>query len=207
MKRLFIIAAAVLMFFTVQASAQGRFGVTAGVGFNTSKFTEIDVRARTGWNVGLTYGLDLPLGFSLQPSLVYHQKGANIVDGVSQNMGFIELPVSVQWGPDLLLFRPFVDVTPYIGYALSNSFKADVAGLLQFSNDSWEGRKRFEYGLGVGAGIDVWKFRVTARYNWNFGSLYGVDEWADIKQQLNKQNLSAGSPNFGGVTVNLAFFF
>lgn len=204
MKRLFVLAAAVLI--AVSASAQGKFGITAGMNFNTSKFGDIDVKAKTGWSAGITYGVDLPLGFSIQPSLVYQQKGANLADGISQSMGFIELPVSVQWGPDLLVLRPFIDVTPYIGYALSNKFTADLA-IAELEDDSWEGKKRFEYGLGIGAGVDVWKFRVIARYNWNFGSLYNVDGWEDVEDQLNLKDLNEKNPNFGGVSLSLAFFF
>lgn len=204
MKRLLVAFAALLL--AVSAYAQGGFGITAGMGFNTAKFKEIDVKAKTGWNVGVTYGIDLPLGFSLQPSLIYNQKGANIIDGISQSMGYIELPVSVQWGPDLLIVRPFLDVTPYIGYAISNRFETNF-GVADLSDESWEGKKRLEYGLGVGAGLDVWKFRVIARYNWDFGSFYGVDEWDDIKEALNLKNLNTRNPNFGGVSISLAYFF
>jgi len=206
MKRIYIIIASVLLLMSASASAQTRWGVTAGMNFNTSKFTQVDVKARTGWSAGATCLVDLPLGFSVQPSLLYHQKGANITNDISQNMGFLELPVSVQWGPDLLIFRPFLDVTPYIGYALSSDLKVSLAGL-NFTSDSWEGKERFEYGLGLGAGINVWKLQLIARYNWNFGSLYNVDGWDDIKQHLNKNELSSTSENFGGVTLSLAFLF
>ena len=114
MKRILTVVLAALMLTGISASAQAKWGVTAGLNFNTSKFSEVDVKARTGWSVGGTCLVDLPLGFSVQPSLLYHQKGANITNELSQSMGFLELPVSVQWGPDLLIFRPFLDVTPYV---------------------------------------------------------------------------------------------
>ena len=119
-------------------------------------------------------------------------------------MGFLELPVSVQWGPDLLIFRPFLDVTPYVGYALSNNFTASLAGL-EFDSDEWDGKERFEYGLGIGAGVNVWKLQLIARYNWNFGSLYNVEGWDDIKPNL--KDLKSTSDNFGGVTLSMAFLF
>ena len=207
MKRIFTVVLAALMLTGISASAQVKWGVTGGLNFNTSKFTEVDVKARTGWSAGATCLVDLPLGFSVQPSLLYHQKGANITNELSQSMGFLELPVSVQWGPDLLIFRPFLDVTPYVGYALSNDLKADIAGLVNITDSSWEGKHRFEYGLGIGGGIDVWKLRLIARYNWNFGSLYNVDGWDDIKESIKIDDLNAESPNFGGVTVTLSYFF
>lgn len=204
MKRILTVMLAVLVLSGISASAQVQWGVTAGLNFNTSKFTEIDVKARTGWSVGGTCLVDLPLGFSLQPSLLYHQKGANISNEISQNMGYLELPVSLQWGPDLLIFRPFVDVTPYIGYALSNRLSASVAGM-DVSSDSWKGKERFEYGLGIGGGLNVWKLQVIARYNWNFGSLYNVDGWNDIKPNL--KELNSRNENFGGITLSLAYLF
>ena len=202
MKRLFATVVAALALCCISASAQAKWGVTAGLNFNTSKFSEIDVKAKTGWSAGATCLVDLPLGFSIQPSLLYHQKGANITNEIAQNMGFIELPVSVQWGPDLLIFRPFLDVTPYIGYALSNEVTTSLA---DFKFSSWQGKERFEYGLGIGAGINVWKLQLIARYNWNFGSLYNVEGWDDIKSEL--KGLSAENENFGGVTLSLAFLF
>ncbi|MBO5497957.1 MAG: PorT family protein [Bacteroidales bacterium] len=204
MKRFFTIVFAALFLCGITVSAQPKWGVTAGLNFNTSKFSDIDVKARTGWSVGATCLVDLPLGFSVQPSLLYHQKGANITDRVSQTMGYLELPVSVQWGPDLLIFRPFIDVTPYIGYALASDAKMSLPGL-NLDWNTWEGKKRFEYGLGIGAGVNVWKLQVIARYNWNFGSLYNVKGWDDIKEQI--PALKRGSEHFGGVTLSLAYLF
>ena len=204
MKRILIIVTSLLVLISASASAQTRWGVTAGMNFNTSKFTEVDVKAKTGWSAGITCLVDLPFGFSLQPSLLYHQKGANLTDEISQKMGFLELPVSVQWGPDLLIFRPFLDVTPYVGYALSSEFKASAAGL-NLIGKGWAGKERLEYGLGLGAGINVWKLQLLARYNWNFGSLYNVEGWGDIKPNL--KGLNSKNENFGGVSVSLAFLF
>ncbi len=217
MKRFLAIAAAFLLIFSVQANAQIRYGITGGINFNTSEISGIDVDTKAGWNLGVTALVDLPLGFSIQPSLVYSQKGANLVsmDGftASQSMGFLELPVSVQWGPDLLLFRPFVDVTPFVGYALNNKFVANLniprSGLSASANVNeslpWNNLERFEYGVGIGGGINVWKLQVIARYCWNLGSLYDVDGWDDIKDQIS--GLSRESKNFGGVHVGVSLFF
>ena len=64
-------------------------------------------------------------------------------------------------------------MTPYIGCGLNNRMDAYIDGILpsvQVKNE-WSELNRFEYGLGVGVGIEVWKFQVIGRYNWNFGSL------------------------------------
>ena len=118
----------------------------------------------TQWHGGFTYKLDLPLGFSLQPSLVYNAKGAKMKgQDFNIRMSYLELPVSLQWGPDLLVFRPFLDVTPYIGYAIA---KGDG-----FKDVEWSNLNKFEYGVGLGAGLDIWKFQVSGRYCWDLGTM------------------------------------
>lgn len=211
MKRILMAVAAILLLCAGQASAQARWGVTAGMNFNSSRFTDVAVETRTGWNAGVTCLVDLPLGFSIQPSVLYNQKNANITENIAQDMGYIEVPVSVQWGPDLLLFRPFLDVTPYVGYAVSNDMHLknlpSVGGLSLDSlfDNGWKGKERLEYGLGIGGGINVWKLQVIARYNWNFGSLYNVDGWDDIKAHF--PDLKRDNEHFGGLTLSLAFLF
>ena len=202
MKKFLTALAAAMMLFSVQAYAGGKFGVTGGLNFNTAKIKDVKMDAQAGWNVGLTYNLDLPLGFSLQPALVYTQKGALVgTDAVSvkQSVGSLNLPVSVQWGPDLLVARPFVDVTPYVGYSLVNKVTADVLGI----STGDKGKNSFEYGLGVGAGLDVWKLQVIVRYNWNFGVLGSLKDFTNI--QLD--DLKSENEKFGGISVHLAFFF
>lgn len=202
MKKFLTAVAAAMMLFSVQAYAGGKFGVTGCLNFNTAKIKDVKMDAQAGWNVGLTYNLDLPLGFSLQPALVYTQKGALIgTDAVSvkQSVGSLNLPVSVQWGPDLLVARPFLDVTPYVGYSLVNKVEAEVLGV----SAGDKGKNAFEYGLGVGAGLDVWKLQVVVRYNWNFGVLGSLKDFTDIELG----DLKSDNEKFGGISVHLAFFF
>ena len=128
MKRSLSVVAVLFLLSLVQASAQTRFGITGGLGWNQSKISEIvKEKPSAGWCAGITMGIDLPLGFSLQPTLRYHQKNALVAGVVGQKMEYVELPVSVQWGPDLLVFRPFLDVTPYVGYAFANETFAMVS--------------------------------------------------------------------------------
>ncbi len=206
MKRFILTVLALVTFCCVQASAQG-FGVTAGMNFNSAKVKEVKMDARAGWNVGVTYGVDLPLGFSVQPALVFTQKGASIsAQSVSlvQTVSSLELPVSLQWGPDLVVARPFIDVTPFVGYSLSNK-AALKASLLEAVGAKVEGKGKnaFDYGLGVGAGVDLWKLRFVVRYNWNFGPLGSLKDFTGI----NLGDLKTQEETFGGIAFSLAYFF
>ena len=185
----------------------GNFGLTGGVSLVGIK--SADMKAATGYHAGLTYKFRLPVGFAVQPSLLYHAKASRSDAGAVNaelNVGYLELPVSFQWGPDLLLFRPFLDVSPYIGYGLNHdmSFQSYDEPQTVLMKDSWSKINRFEYGLGLGGGLEVWKFQFVCRYNWNFGSLLNEEGKTDGQSLLGK---TVGNNNFGGVTLSLALLF
>lgn len=185
-------AAALISSDTLRA---GNFGVVGGASFLGIKGADSEMT--TGYHAGLTYKFGLPSGFAIQPSLLYHMKasafGADAVDA-DLKVGYVELPVSFQWGPDLLLFRPFVDVSPFIGYG----FTHDMA-----SRD-WESLKKLEYGLGLGAGLEVWKLQIVCRYNWNFGPILNQDDYVNFDII---PDAGFGKNNFRGVTLSLALLF
>ena len=190
---------AALFAVSVMASAKGGFGVTAGLDFNSVRVQDIKTDAKVGWNAGVVYSFDFPLGFSLQPSILYTQKSAALgVSSLTHTMGSITVPVSVQWGPNLLVARPFLDVTPYVGYALVNNIKGSIADL----EGVLKGEKSLDYGVGVGAGLSVWKLQAVVRYNWSFGAMDSLDGFKGILVE----NLKSDSV-YGGISVNVAYFF
>ena len=217
MKRILtVIALCVMTFWGSHTLRAGDFGVVGGVGFTGIRNVSSDMV--TGYHAGLTYKFNLPLGFAIQPSLLYNMKASQVNDalgGVAKfdyNMGYLELPVSLQWGPDLLLFRPFLDACPYIGYALTNDFKASAGSDARLSAgfvNKWDGVNRLEYGLGLGGGLEVWKIQVTCRYNWNFGPLFDTSGNAGAVAETveNAKGVKLNDENFGGVTLSVALLF
>ena len=214
MKRTLILIAAAVLAFSATVSAQVKFGVTAGMNFNSAKIADVKMDAKAGWNVGATLQFDLPLGFSIQPSVVYMHKAAGyetpnfsseIIGDIKSQLQFVQtvgsvvVPISVQWGPDLLVARPFIDVTPYVGYAFANKLKTDFAGI----EETVKGGNGLDYGLGLGAGLNVWKLQAIVRYNWNFGVLGNYKDFTNI----DLGSLKTESETFGGITVSLAYFF
>lgn len=218
---IFIISAAAIFSLSgYDASAQGRFGVIGGMTFFNAERQSLNRSTMNKYHVGVTYQLKLPLGLSIQPALMYHVKGAKLGDVIPEaemtntsdlSIGYLELPVSLQWGPDLLLFRPFLDITPYIGYGLNNRMDAYIENILPSAavRNDWSQLNRWEYGLGVGVGIEIWKFQVIGRYNWNFGSLYGHDDAQEPPTSLvgiMREAFSSGH-NLGGFTLSVALLF
>ena len=94
-------------------------------------------------------------------------------------------------------------------YGLHNRLSGSFLGEDRSFRNRWEGISRLEYGLGLGAGVEIWKIQVTARYNWNFGSLFdaggnapGASEiWSTAKESVLE------GKNFSGVTLSVAFLF
>ncbi|MBO8456044.1 MAG: PorT family protein [Bacteroidetes bacterium] len=216
---LFLTAIALLLFSAApDAAAQIKYGVTGGFSFPHASNT-MNRGTMTKFNAGVTCQFKLPLGFSIQPSLVYHVKGARVgsIEGLQGAdldlaIGYLELPVSFQWGPDLLLFRPFLDVTPYIGVGVNNELYCSAAGTEVFAGKNiWQGAgiARMEYGAGVGIGIEIWRFQVIGRYNWNFSSVYRADENTDTSSQAGWYTKGAfgNGSSFKGLTLSVSFLF
>lgn len=216
MKKIFtVIALCVMTFWTSHTLNAGNFGVVGGASFTGVNNVSADLA--TGYHAGITYKFNLPFGFAIQPHLLYNMKASTVQTAIqtgsslSLNVGYAEFPVSFQWGPDLLLFRPFIDVTPFVGYAVNNEFESKSALLNNITSwkNEWGGMNRLEYGLGLGGGLEIWKLQIVARYNWNFGPLFNaegeMDSWSDIIDNA-KTSVFEGN-NFGGVTVSVALLF
>lgn len=174
MKKLVLLSLA-LFICAFSLRAQSGFGVKAGFNFNSmsdleyNNIKESAIEKKTGFHVGVLYKINLPLGLALQPELLYSQKGGSINPTPACNtadydgdfkMHYLQLPVNIQWGLDLMLFRPFIMVSPYLSYLLSKD--SGMSGL------KWDTNK-LGYGIGLGAGMDIWKFQVTGKYNWDLG--------------------------------------
>ena len=217
MKRILtVIALCVMTFWGSHDLKAGDFGIVGGASFTGIK--NISPELTTGYHAGLTYKFHLPYGFAIQPSLLYHMKSSLVEEAVADlaafdyKMGYLELPVSFQWGPDLLLFRPFLDVSPFVGYALNNEFTATSPAAERLSagfTNKWDGVNRLEYGLGLGGGLEIWKVQVVCRYNWNFGQLFDTSGKAAATADFigNAKESVFNDKNFGGVTLSVALLF
>lgn len=201
MKKLILAISALLL----AVSANAQLGIVAGV---TSTKTNLDEAYKDiaetmnvdQYHAGLVYNLNLPLGLSLQPGLIYNMKGQSLASnidalGAKQDVtintktGYLEIPVRVAWGIDLGLLKPFVFAEPYLGYAITTETKTEfkdaaaaeilnsAMGTQLESKNEWDARNRLEYGVGLGAGVRVLKFAaLSVKYFWEFGNLYKEGE-------------------------------
>ncbi|MCI1780147.1 MAG: PorT family protein [Bacteroidales bacterium] len=192
-----------------QAFAQGGFGIKVGSTFNKMNDVKVgnsvnyNYKQSKGYSIGVLYKMNLIGGFTLQPELLYTVRkgkaeydmstGTGSIQGSSDfSMSYIQLPVGIQYGLDLMLIRPFVQVVPYIGYAVGKGNDLNDA--------KWDDINRFSYGIGIGGGLDVWKLQINGRYCWDIGksvknyTLHNVSE--TVRNGKNK-----------GFELSLAFIF
>lgn len=206
MKRLALILS-VFLLSVISLNAQSGFGIKAGMNFNSMSDLEVNdiktsIDRKTGFHAGVLYKINLPAGFALQPELLYVQKGGSLNEepysadsqtstfkGGDLKMHYLQLPVNVQWGIDLVLFRPFIMVSPFLSYQISKS--SDIKEIKWSSNE-------LGYGIGLGAGLDVWKFQVSGKYNWDLGKASEF-EWNGARTFKGGKNR--------GFELSLAFIF
>ena len=159
MKKLFLIIVGMACCFN-QVSAI-KLGLKAGVNFDRfpGKLSEFD--KAVGAQVGGIALFQLPLGFALQPELLYTFKQTKIAElSLKDNFHYVEVPLNLQCGISLFgLVRPFVMAGPSFGYAFAFSDGVDV-----------ENFNKYHWGFGLGAGLEVWKLQFTVRYSFGLNN-------------------------------------
>ena len=186
-KAALLLIAAALCATTAQAADFLAFGVKAGL--EMPKINTKDLRgsaeARTGFHVGAFAQLNVPvIGLGVQPEVLYARRTVS-----GSGIDYVDIPVNITWSPIPLgesILRPFVAVTPYASYGLSDvSYdKSDNTSYLKNLD-----LKKPNYGVGFGAGVELFeKLQVMARYNLGLTNL-----------------VSEGSYRMRGFTVSVGY--
>lgn len=220
MKAKFIVASIVLSLIACSASAQLKFGVLAGFTSSDTSVKGIESIARSNFHFGGAAKLSIPIvGLAIQPEILFQMKGVGFpgaddgqgtVSDIKANIGYVEVPVQIQYGADLVLARPYVFLEPFIGYGLFVNAKQETdSGVVKFNSFEKAGLERFEYGLGLGAGLDVWRFQLSAKYFWSFNNLSAGDV-ADFDAgslAATIANTIKGKRSFNGISISAVYFF
>ena len=205
MKKFLTFAAVATASLLMAAQAHAQFGIVGGLTSSKANLSQAakDVKNISLYHAGLVYKIDLGSGFALQPGVIYQVKGSNLGnlgkaadDEFKLKTGFVEVPLGIQWGPDLMAFRPYAFAEPFIGYQISSSDKGESA---------WKDAKnKFEYGFGLGAGLEIAQHvQISCQWFKNLGNMFGdnamssSDTWNTVKDMK----------NFQGVKVTLGILF
>ena len=212
MKKLIAIAA--LFAAAVFANAQ-QIGFKGGLTLSTMNGADTpkDNKSMMLYEAGVLYKADLGAGFAIQPALAYQVKGATLQQNndVNSKTGYAEFSIGAQWGPDLLAFRPYLFVEPFIGYGVTGKETLTLSGLDmladKYSAPLEEAKNKLEYGVGAGVGLEVTSHvQLSCQLFRNFGQLYKEDhlntgDLTDIKASYKDLK------HYQGVKFTLAILF
>jgi hypothetical protein len=181
---------------TSETGVNSKFGIKGGLNLTNLYVDEAsDEQLKAGFNAGIFWKLAVAKGFSIQPELLYSQKGTkatydNFIQGDGEyrfNLNYVELPLLAV----INLGKHFnIHAGPYAGYLLSADVTdmdddGSINGVAELSEDNFE---RFDFGLAGGIGFDIENFTIGGRYN------YGLREIGDegLTGQLTRNSKNAG---------------
>lgn len=200
-----IIAIAALF---VALSANAQIGIVAGL---TSSSTNVeaavaDIKNVNQYHVGITYKIGIGNMLAIQPALIYNMKGTQLGDiaglddvDVNYKTGYLELPVQVQLGFGIgSIARVYGFAEPFVGYAITNQVQGIGDTIKNWDNV----KNRFEYGVGLGAGVELFRhLQVSVKYFWNLGDVYGADiTFGDVTKDI-------ATSKCNGIAASVAILF
>ena len=192
-----------------------KIGLTvSSIGF--SEDVKNDLSPRTSLQMGLAFDLGVTSSFSIQPELLYVQKGNKEVKSVKVlnvtttttdylKMNYLEIPVlaKIKFGNDQTEF--YITTGPSLGVAISGEQKRVVASSLipsstsekiQFGTGDDALFKRFDLGWQLGIGAVLHGFTIDVRYG---SSVITIFNDPDNDLDLKAYNRALG------ITVGYAF--
>lgn len=211
-KFIFAAAAAALMFFSIDASAQ----LSVGAGFAKSDLKEkVDIKSITqketananGVYVGADYTFKFKYGLGFTPGVEWVFVGdkdvkelgfGNIKGKAKFKEHYINVPLQLNWGIDVKIVRIFVFAGPTMSFNISSNTKTEGSALGTDTGTSKVSTKDFfenlggKYGsfdlmMGAGAGVDIANMiRVKFGYDW------GMVNRGDSDIKLHRQQLKLG---------------
>jgi hypothetical protein len=158
--------------FTAYSFAQIGLGIKGGVNFANVSGTDAPPNAKTltGFAAGGYLEISLPLLFTIQPEILYSQKGTTYDQSifgtnvkVTAKLNYLEIPVLVKYSFPVPVVKPSLYAGPAMGILLSAKAKAEAAGQSQ-EEDIKSQTTSTDFGLVVGASANIAIITVDVRY-------------------------------------------
>lgn len=216
--------ASLLVFLSILSHcfAQVKWDVQAGLNFATVLAKDRDgskVNTSSVPGIYLSLGIGIPLSkrFSIEPSLVYAKRGAKAREtsmfgwgkDFDARVSYVELPVSLQYSPEIGPGRLLIAAGPYLAYGTAGKWTTsapvligdimiDNKGDVKFQSDASYGAygtyvygRPWDYGARVSLGYALFE-----RYTLSFALQEGIanlqPRWADYQPEGSLRNRSIG---------------
>lgn len=213
MKTFKIILLGAIFLFSVNSFAQTTYGIRGGLNLAdiSLKASGIGIDAtnmKPGFHIGAFMDHLLSNTFAFETGLMLETKGSKIkgstIGGASgeavTNIWYLDIPINLKASYDLGGVGIYGLFGPYIGVALSAKDKytgsfVDLSGMKEYDNkignSDTDDLKRMDFGLTMGAGVEIDKFQFGAGYDLGLANIQpGGDSDNFIKNRVFK--ISAG---------------
>ena len=197
-------------------AAHAQLGIIGGFTSSNTAINQDDVMANLKnvslYHAGVSYKIESGSILVLEPTLVYQMKGAELTESNSETFfeslntktGFVELSLGLQAGLDLLAFRPYFVLEPFVGYAVTGSENLDNVDSEALNRV----KNKLEYGFGIGGGIELLDhLQVSVQWFKNLGNLYDGEKIKAEEALAAVGDSFKGVQNYSGIKVSLAIFF
>lgn len=199
---------------SAQRAGDMTIGVMAGVNYATvdqdPEFGDIEFEHRLGLLAGAFLDVALNDVFSIEPEVLYSQKGTE-VEGTGSNadlegkvsLDYIEVPVLLKFKVPVSNsgFRPFLFAGPAIGFEVNCSLDGEilsVTGSTDCDETSVVHTKSPDFGGTVGGGIEfragMQAVRLDARYTHGFTDINDSGDTREIKNRVFALTVGLGWP-------------
>lgn len=145
MKKITLIATAILSATCAFAQNRPAFGVKGGLNLSSETSNEGSTDSRIGIHAGLFLEIEIARMIGFQPELLYSMQGGES-QGVADKFDYINLPLMFRFyiDPDR---RFSIDGGPQFGYMISGKYASDGKTVNIYDNDRL---KKFDASLGLG---------------------------------------------------------
>jgi len=170
MKQLFVMATLALAASSVAQAQNVRFGLKGGPSYTTVVGQHVaGAASKWGFHGGVLVNIKLNDRFSLQPEVLYSQKGTKGADDSNRiNLNYVDLPVLLRVATGL--GGLFIEVGPQLGYlAGSNASVGSRTPLARVTTDFAGSYPPFDLGYATGFGYQLPNgLGLGLRYNGGF---------------------------------------
>ncbi|HEY6953385.1 MAG TPA: porin family protein [Bacteroidota bacterium] len=178
MKRLSAALVLVAIFAGLSYSQIG-LGIKGGVNFANVSGADAapNSKTRTGFAAGAYLEISLPMLFTIQPEILYSQKGFVADENffgtpvkVTGKLDYLEIPVLVKYSFPVPVVKPSLYAGPALGILLSAKAKAEANGQ-SAETDIKDQTTSTDFGIVFGASANIAIITVDVRYTLGLTSL------------------------------------
>ena len=170
----------ILLAFCFSINAQ--FGIRVGANIANQPISaegiSISPSSITAFHVGVFYEAALSDAISIRPALLYSLKGSEIEflgESAKSTFNYLELPIDFVYKLNAGNLAVPIHAGPYLGYLMSVK-----SGDETLSGDDLEGTNQLDFGLNLGAGIELMDNALLIGLNYGLGLANIVEEDPDF---------------------------